>query len=257
MSATRVVLDLATASPDTEFSTAVLTRAGEIVGVSASSIRVAAGRLCRENKLRRTARGTYVLNPDGIPTYSEVEGWRTRTDRIRPWDGTWIAVEHSGLKRSDRTAARRHDQALRLAGFEEWKPTLAVRPNNLLGGTGSARRTLHRLGAASESAVMEIAHLAPEDDSTIRTLWNSEALLADIAEAREALTQAQTRLATISREEAARESLALGSAVIAVIVRNPLLPEELEPTQPLRELISHMLEYQDASRELWQSLLDF
>ena len=151
MSATRVVLDLATASPDTEFSTAVLTRAGEIVGVSASSIRVAAGRLCRENKLRRTARGTYVLNPDGIPTYSEVEGWRTRTDRIRPWDGTWIAVEHSGLKRSDRTAARRHDQALRLAGFEEWKPTLAVRPNNLLGGTGSARRTLHRLGAASES----------------------------------------------------------------------------------------------------------
>ncbi|MGK2241988.1 MAG: phenylacetic acid degradation operon negative regulatory protein, partial [Rhodococcus sp. (in: high G+C Gram-positive bacteria)] len=86
MSATRVVLDLATASPDTEFSTAVLTRAGEIVGVSASSIRVAAGRLCRENKLRRTARGTYVLNPDGIPTYSEVEGWRTRTDRIRPWD---------------------------------------------------------------------------------------------------------------------------------------------------------------------------
>ena len=173
-----------------------------------------------------------------------------------PWDGTWIAVEHSGLKRSDRTAARRHDQALRLAGSRVEAHTRSPTEQSPR-GTGSARRTLHRLGAASESAVMEIAHLAPEDDSTIRTLWNSEALLADIAEAREALTQAQTRLATISREEAARESLALGSAVIAVIVRNPLLPEELEPTQPLRELISHMLEYQDASRELWQSLLEF
>ncbi|CAJ0557313.1 unnamed protein product, partial [Mesorhabditis spiculigera] len=120
-----------------------------------------------------------------------------RTNCVAPLSGTYVPQPgrhphlQRALKRSDRTAARRHDQALRLAGYEEWKPTLAVRPNNLLGGTDSARRTLRRLGAPPESAVMEIAHLAPEDDSTIRTLWNSEALLVDIAEAREALTQAQ------------------------------------------------------------------
>ena len=223
MSATRVVLDLATASPDTEFSTAVLTRAGEIVGVSASSIRVAAGRLCRENKLRRTARGNVRPQPGRHPHLQRSGGWRTRTDRIRPWDGTWIAVEHSGLKRSDRTAARRHDQALRLAGFEEWKPH------------SQSDRTISSAARAAPAALSTDSAPPPNRPSwksltlpprmTIRpsrTLWNSEALLADIAEAREALTQAQTRLATISREEAARESLALGSAVIAVIVRNPL-----------------------------------
>ena len=153
MSATRVVLDLATASPDTEFSTAVLTRAGEIVGVSASSIRVAAGRLCRENKT--ASYRSWNVRPStrtASPPTAKWRGGELVPIAYAPWDGTWIAVEHSGLKRSDRTAARRHDQALRLAGFEEWKPTLAVRPNNLLGGTGSARRTLHRLGAASESA---------------------------------------------------------------------------------------------------------
>ena len=257
LSAGRVVLDLATASPETEFSTTMLTRAGELIGVTASSIRVAAGRLCKEGKLRRTARGTYILNPEGFPTYGEVEGWRTRVDRLQTWDGSWIAVEQSALKRSDRTAARRHDQALHLAGYAEWTPTLSVRPNNLAGGVDNARSALHRLGASPESMVMRVDSLTDDDDAAVRGLWDSDTLLAEIADAREALTTAEKRRSSVSREEAARESLLLGSAVIAVIIRNPLLPEELEPQQPLRDLITHMLEYQIASRELWQSLLQF
>ncbi|WP_433567195.1 hypothetical protein ACQP1O_19595 [Nocardia sp. CA-151230] len=254
--AARVILDLLTASPEVEFGLDMLTLAGEIMGLTAANMRVSAARMCTEGKITRTARGTYTLRTEALPAYTEVSSWRTRIERMAPWDGTWIAVEHSAVKRSDRAALRTHNNALSLAGLADWTPAVALRPNNLDHGTDGLRATLSRLGAAPECHVYRIDELGTEDAEAVRRLWDTTSQTRRLQEASRALADAARTSDEQTIAENARTSLLLGSAVISVIVRDPLLPEELAPLTPLVELIQQMKEFQDRALTLWLELLE-
>lgn len=254
--ATRVILDLLTASPEAEFGLDMLTLAGEIMGLTAANMRVSAARMCTEGRIARTTRGTYTLETQALPAYTEVSRWRSRIDRMVPWDGTWTAVEHSRVKRSDRAALRAHNNALSLAGMADWSPAVALRPNNLDQGTGGLRTTLSRLGAAPESHVYRIDELSAEDTEVVRHLWDTAARTQHLHEASQALSDATRTRDSRTVAENARTSLLLGSAVIGTIVRDPLLPEELAPLAPLVELIEQMKAFQDHALALWLELLE-
>src|SRR5690606_14304306 len=63
------------------------------------------------------------------------------------------------------------------------------------------------------------------------------------------------RLADLSPEEFARESLLLGSRAIATVLHDPLLPEELCDPEPLRRLVELTKAYQDTAQAIWGRLL--
>ncbi|MEV6102023.1 hypothetical protein [Nocardia sp. NPDC051981] len=234
----------------------MLTLAGEIMGLTAANMRVSAARMCTEGRITRTTRGTYRLQTEALPAYTEVSSWRSRIERMVPWDGTWNAVEHSRVRRSDRAALRAHNNALLLAGVADWTPAVALRPNNLDHGTDGLRATLSRLGAAPECHVYRIDELSTEDGEAVRRLWDSTSRTRHLQEASRALADATRTSNARTVTEDARTSLLLGSAVISTIVRDPLLPEELAPLTPLIELIEQMKEFQDHALTLWLELLE-
>ncbi|MCC3312942.1 hypothetical protein [Nocardia africana] len=244
-----------TASPQVEFGLDMLTLAGEIMGLSPANMRVSAARLCTEGKITRTARGSYTLRTEALPAYTEVSSWRTRIERMVAWEGTWNAVDHSRVKRSDRAILRAHHTALSLAGMAHWTPAVALRPNNLDHGTHGLRVTLSRLGAAAECHVYRIDEMSTGDVEAVPRLWDTAARTRRLQEASRALTDAARTRDNYTAVENARTSLLLGSAVISTIVHDPLLPEELAPVTPLVELIEQMKDFQDHALTLWLQLL--
>ncbi|HEY8482013.1 MAG TPA: hypothetical protein VIL71_19475 [Spirillospora sp.] len=256
LSARKLLLDLITARPGTRFTISALCRAGEIVGHSAPSIRMAATRLNEEGVLERDGRGVYIGRPDRLRAYPHVQQWATRQRSRVPWTGRWVAVENSTTPRTDRTVLRHHDRALRLLGFHVWRGALHVRPDNLRAGIGGLRRALAETGMAPDAAVFTIDDLTPDTDRELRGLWDVDGLVATLTATADELTQSRKRLDDLSPEEFARESLLLGSRAITTILHDPLLPDELCDPEPHRRLVTVTRDYQHTARRIWTRLLD-
>ncbi|MGP4022600.1 hypothetical protein [Actinomadura sp. 3N407] len=255
LTARKLLLDLVTARPRTRFSISALCRAGEIVGLSAPSIRMAAKRLNEQGVLERDGRGVYTPHPERLRAYPHIEHWATRHASRVPWTGRWAAVENSATARTARTTLRHHDRALQLLGFHTWRGALHVRPDNLSGGVDELRRTLTGTGMAPGAVVFAIDRLDPATDRELRGLWNTGDLIARLTRTADELTRSRERLGTLSPEEFAHESLLLGSRAISTILHDPLLPEELCDPGPHRHLVALTTAYQDTAQAVWGRLL--
>ena len=255
LTARGLLLDLVTARPHTRFSIAALCKAGEIVGLSAPSIRMAVTRLNEEGTLERDGRGSYTLHPDALPASPHVQHWAIRhTTRVR-WSGTWAAVDNSTTARTDRTALRHHDRALNLLGFRAWRGALHVRPDNLTGGVDTLRDTLKDTGMAPDAVVFGIHHMDTDSDIELRRLWDADDLVSRLDQTASALSESRERLPELTSKEFAHESLLLGSGAITTILHDPLLPDELCDPEPYRRLVTLTRAYQDTAQDIWGRLL--
>lgn len=254
--ARRLVLDLVTARPRTAFSIQTLCLAGQYVGQTDASVRMAVKRLNGEGILDRLDRGRYRLVPRALPTYPSVAGWAARDDLLVTWGGGWLGVVGPAPGLMSRQQTRDHQRALELAGYRSWRGGLAVRPDNLRGGVRAQRRQLAAAGLCSEATVLTLADLPRDALAEVKALWAVEPLLASHRRLAQALTDSRVRRATTTSEEAARESLELGREVIAAIIRDPLLPGTICPPAPRRRLIAMMSTYQREAQQLWAELLD-
>jgi phenylacetic acid degradation operon negative regulatory protein len=131
-----------------------------------------------------------------------------------------------------------------------------VRPDNLRGGVRAQRRQLVGAGLNPDAAVITLADLPREALAEVRALWAVEPLLATHRRLAKALEDSRAQRRTSSPEEAARESLELGSEVISAIIRDPLLPGTMCPPAPRRRLVAMMGAYQQEAQQLWAELLD-
>ncbi len=254
--ARRLVLDLVTARPRTAFSIQTLCRAGQYVGQTDAAVRMAVKRLNGEEILERLDRGRYRLVPRALPTYSSVAGWARRDELLVSWAGGWLGVVGPVPRAMSRQQTRDHQRALELAGYRSWRAGLSVRPDNLRGGVRAQRRQLAGAGLSPDATVITLADLPREALAEIGALWAVEPLLDSHRRLAKALQDSRARRGTTSPEEAARESLELGSEVIAAIIRDPLLPGTMCPPAPRRRLIAMMGAYQQEAQELWAELLD-
>ncbi|MFG2086889.1 hypothetical protein [Spirillospora sp. NPDC048824] len=255
LTARKFLLDLVTARPRTRFSISTLCLGGEIVGLSAPSIRMAAKRLNEQGVLERDGRGVYIARPDRLRAYPHIEQWATRHTSRVPWTGRWAAVENSATARTDRAALRHHDRALQLLGLHAWRGALHVRPDNLRGGVDGLRGTLTGTGMAPEAVVFAIDRLDPATDRELRGLWDTGGLIARLTRTADELTRSRDHLGTLTPEEFAHESLLLGSRAIATILHDPLLPEELCDPEPHRRLVAVTTAYQNTAQATWGRLL--
>ncbi len=230
-----------------------LCRAGAIFGISDTAVRTALLRLTREGKIESAGRGLYraVANSDAMR--ERVLRWRNVLARQRPtWSGKWILALAGPSTRVDRTTWRRTLRAMELDGLRQMDADAWVRPDNLMGGAPDLRERMRELGAAKSLLVARLDGIEPERARQWAELWDVEARQITLSDLRRRLAESATRLAGRVDDEAAAETLTLGRTAVRAILRDPLLPAEIAPGEPLRQLIEEMIQYDQLGKRVWR-----
>ena len=250
-----LVLDLLSTVPSKGMPVRALIAAGELFGIDANAIRVAAARLVAEGIVQSDERGAYRAGPAAEPVLAHVTDWRTIEDRVRTWDGAWIGALTSALPRSARSRVRMSERALRYLGFRDLRTGLAVRPNNLAGGAAAARERLAALGLDARIAVFEIRDWDSSLEESARRLWDGEQLDRRYRELLDKIEASAARLARLPKAKAMAESFLIGGTAIRALVLDPLLPEPLVSAAERRRLVALMKNYDRLGRQCWSAFM--
>src|SRR5690606_6740430 len=116
--------------------------AGAVFGISENHVRVTLARLAAQDLALATERGAWRLGPAAQGLAQDVSHWRQAGERLRPWNGQYVAVHCGALARSDRTAARQRERALHLLGFAELQRDFWLRPDNIEADIAAIRARL-------------------------------------------------------------------------------------------------------------------
>jgi phenylacetic acid degradation operon negative regulatory protein len=253
--AKRLVLELLTAADSHQGSVASLVAAGDILGVDAGSIRVALARLTAAGTLEVAARGEYRLAATTRALTKQVTSWRDVEKQIRRWDGGWAFVQLGEVARSDRTAQRRRQRALALLGFRALGKSIALRPDNLVGGVAALREQLTDLGLEEPAFVHRASELDPETEARVKKLFEGDKLTATYRQITARVGRFLLAMWDLSPRAAAKESFVFGSDVLRTIMFDPRLPEPLVDVAARRAMIDAAKRLDFAGRRVWAQLL--
>lgn len=253
VSAKSLAIDLLSTMPS-RFPVAVgaLLHGAAVLGIGENSMRVALARLRARGIVESDERGLYRLSSIAAPVNRRVRSWRSMEQGVVQWDGSWMAVEMSGLPRGDRKRSRICLRALRLLGFEALTPGLQIRPNNLAGGVGEIRERLVALGFGPAPMAFKLMDLDSDLDARARSLWDVATLEAGYRASRERLEESTERLSSLSEVEAMAETFRLGGEAVRRIVLDPLLPESIVDAPSRRALVEAMQRYDILGRDCWK-----
>lgn len=247
-----LVLNLLLGAGGEALSARTAVAACALFGIRENSVRVALVRLAAAGLVEAAGRGTYRLGPSAAQLASDVATWRRAGERVRDWDGGWIAVHSGPLGRSDRSALRARSRAMDLLGLRELERGLSLRPDNLVGGVATARERLFRLGLESGAAVFRASELDAGRDRRARLLWDGDALSQGYRETRRRLVDWLDHAPALELEVAAREAFLLGHDAIRQLIFDPLLPAPLVDTDARREFIDAVVRFDGAGQAIWK-----
>jgi phenylacetic acid degradation operon negative regulatory protein len=258
VSAKAVVLEVLSAGEsivDGALPVRALVQAASVFDIAENSVRVAIVRLRAEGLLESPNRGEYRLGPGAQMVNEKIHGWRTVSSRLGEWDGSWAAVFTADLSRTDRPALRRRQRALRYLGFEQLKPGLFLRPNNLKPGIDGLRAELRGLGLDSQASVFRMEDLNPEQDARARALWDSPSLEQTYSRLHGDLKVSMDRLEELPINDSVREAFLLGREGIRHVVLDPLLPAPMVDTDKRSTMVHLLQSYCDKGLHLWARFL--
>ncbi len=233
-----------------------LVQAASVFDIAENSVRVAIVRLRAEGLLESPGRGEYRLGPSAQLVNDKIHGWRTVSTRVGDWDGSWVAAFTADLSRTDRPALRRRLRALRYLGFEELKPGLFLRPNNLTPGIEGIRDELLALGLDRDAAVFRMEELSPEEERRARALWDSPALERAYAKLHDEIRVSMSQLEALPLNDSLREVFLLGREGIRQVVLDPLLPDPLIDEDKRSTMVRFLQDYCDKGLDLWAKFLE-
>lgn len=247
------ILDLLSTLRRGSMPVAALVSGAGMYGIAGNTVRVALTRLGSAGLVVRDGRGRYRLGPAALPVARRTGGWRAIEERVERWEGAWVAAlqgpgGHGHARLRDR-------QALRLLGFRELRPGLAVRPENLRGGVAALRRELAALGLGAGALVFELRDTDPVSEARARGLWTADALPRVHHTLRRELERSALRLRRLPAEGAMTESFLLGGRAIRQLVLDPLLPDAIVPGRERRALGEAMRDYDQLGRDAWAGFL--
>lgn len=250
----RFLLKLLFASEGQSLTIREMLAAGEVLGFSPNSLRVALVRLTSEGLIESSARGVYGLGPEAAPLADDAGHWRLGEQRVRPWNGEWILVHTGGLARTDRTVLRRRARVLELLGLREFARGLYLRPDNLAGGVKEVRVRLRQLGLETDASVIVAREFEPAQLEHIHKLWNGRALTRQYQRTREQLEAWLKRANDLETTVAAREVFRAGDQAIRTLIFDPLLPEPLVDVAERAAFTETVLRFDDAGHRIWRAL---
>ncbi len=251
-----LLLDLLSTVGRSSTPVRALVGAGTLFEIEPNAVRVALARLRAAGLVESDERSRYRLGARARAIQSQVAGWRQPEQRVRPWSGVWLAVHTAPLGRSNRPALRRRERALAFLGFRRLEPGLELRPDNLAEPPDATRRRLSALGLESDALVCRLDTLDHARDLRSRALWDPDALVSGYRGMGRRLTTSAHLLPSLPRERAMVESFLLGGEAIRQLAYDPLLPDEIVPTEERRLLVSQMLAYDRLGREIWSGVLE-
>ena len=147
-------------------------------------------------------------------------------------------------------------RALRFLGFEQLRPGLFLRPNNLNPGISGVRHELVALGLEKQSPVFRIDSLAHTEEDSARTLWDTPGLERTYGEMQDELTGSLRRQETLPLEDSLREAFLLGREGIRKVVLDPLLPDPLVDGSKRTAMVDTVRRYNDNGLQLWSRFLE-
>lgn len=230
-------------------------RAGAVLGHRAQVVRVSLTRLLAAGKIYRTARGLYELHGTTLSLTDALDTWSLETAGEVAWQGAWVAVHDTRVARSDKTAWRRHHLALSLRGFAEHAPGLHVHPANRPGAVDDERRRLEALGLAKNASVFLLSGWDAEDAQRARHLWPVRALCERYRLLERAMRQHLKGIGRLPAEVALRETMLLGRTAVMVLLKDPMLPQELMNPRPRATFVSQLQAYKAFGTAYWNDWL--
>ncbi len=87
-------------------------------------------------------------------------------------------------------------------------------------------------------------------------MWSVREISRSYRTLSEDLTQSSKRLRRMDDRDAGAEVVFTSRKVIGQILSDPLLPDNLVPSQPRRDLVKQMEAYQIIGQEIWKRLLE-
>jgi phenylacetic acid degradation operon negative regulatory protein len=250
-----LILDLLSTQRGESMPVGALVAAGALFDVPENGLRVALTRLLSRGLVARDERGRYRLGPAAGALNQRVVSWRRLEERVRRWEGRWIGVALGGLARGRGSALAAAERPLRLLGFQELAPGLALRPDNLKGGVAAVRDELLALGLDPQAVVCELGALDAANETKARGLWDAAALRRGYTRGCRELAASEARLGRLAEGAAMKESFQLGGRVIRALVQDPLLPEPLVPAEERRAVVAALRRYDRAGRRAWAAFL--
>ena len=246
-----LLLELLLASGDDALPVSHAVAAGAVFGLSENHVRVTLARLAAQDMALATERGAWRLGPAAQVLAQDVADWRRIAQRLRPWNGQYVAVQCGLLARSDRTATRQRERALQLLGFAELQQSFYVRPDNIEPDIAAIRQRLHTLGLDLQAVVCGCHSFDAPTETAVDALWDGAALNLGYRATQQRLQDWLAGAARLPTAQAARESFFLGGAAIRQLVYDPLLPEPMVDGALRQAFIDSVHGFDAAGRAIW------
>ena len=250
-----LLLELLLASSDNPLPVSHAVAACAVFGLSENHVRVTLARLAAQDMVLASERGAYRLGPAARSLAQDVANWRHAEQRLRPWNGQYVAVHCGALTRSDRSATQQRERALHLLGFAELQRDFYVRPDNIEQDIAAIRERLHALGLEPQAVVCGCTSLDVATEAAVDLLWDGAALNLGYRTTQQRLKDWLAGAAHLPTPQAARESFFLGGAAIRQLVYDPLLPEPLVDVRERRAFTDVVRHYDQVGRDIWRRQL--
>ncbi|WP_370260891.1 PaaX family transcriptional regulator C-terminal domain-containing protein [Limnobacter sp.] len=249
-----LILDLLLAANGRPLSAKQAIAACAIFDISVNNTRVALVRLSAEGLIESAGRALYQLTDDAHTLADDVAAWRTRSTRVRPWDGSYIVVQAEKLSRSEARQQRARARALLMLGFQPLNEHLFIRANNIEDHLDAVRGRLYKLGLEREAPVFAASHFDQDATLRIASLWNPRELETNYVTLEKKMRTWLDRHQALEPEVAARESFLLGGAAIKHVVYDPFLPEEWVDADARNRFLAVVDEVDKAGQRIWSAL---
>lgn len=251
-----LLLELLLASSESPLPVSHAVAAGAVFGISENHVRVTLARLVAQDMVLATERGTYRLGPAAQGLAQDVANWRQAAERLRPWNGQYVAVHCGVLARSERGATQQRERALQLLGFTELQRDFYVRPDNIEPDITAIRQRLHTLGLEPSAVVCSCSNFDAATEAAIDALWDGTALNQGYRTTQQRLERWLASAARLPIDQAAREAFFLGGAAIRQLVYDPLLPEPMVDGALRQAFIDSVHAFDAAGRAIWNRFYD-
>ncbi len=262
-----IIIDVLRIVGSPALSNKALLEIGALFGYKQNAMRVATTRLVSAATIEKLQRSDsdnkptshYRLSPDSDPLSLFIEEWRLGEDRLKAWQGNHWLLCHlpTNPNRSQRTQSLR---ALTLLGFRQGPDKLWMRPDNLAKPFEQLEAQLRQFGLEPTALLIATSKLQKGVCEQWQVQWaNQQSRLnyqQHFTEITAELNNSQARLTSMPAKEAMTESFRLGGNAINLLVKDPLLPTQIENPKARETLCRVMRAYDATARTIWQQKID-
>jgi phenylacetic acid degradation operon negative regulatory protein len=246
-----IILDVLRLTRGAYLQSAKLLSVGELFDLKGSSMRLAVNRLLAAGKIEVDGSSGYRMssNTDLISDY--IEQWRLGDLRRAEWQkDDWLMVLLPS--NPDRSIRNLSQTTLQFFGFRKARAKVWVRPNNLHPPLNELRALYRLVGLEQGALVFKAADIPyPEQFIWESTLWNNDDLQFAYEQQLVKLSKSKKRLENLKIKDALRESFLIGGETINLLVKDPLLPDEMFCAPEREELRRAMCDYDAYGHKIW------